>query len=97
MAVRRQTDARRATAPGSMRRRRGRHCSKRVAIRLPVGHTVIAFRYAGTAAHADRQVEVAHPAPAGTLVPDAVPLPGDESDRELIADARLASWPARRA
>ncbi|MFI6341136.1 replication-relaxation family protein [Streptomyces sp. NPDC050535] len=71
-----------AAASGELAPRAGRTTGKRVAAGktglrehgLALVDTVVAFHEAQAADHADWQVEVAHPTPAGNLVPDGVVL-----------------------
>ncbi|MFI8405179.1 replication-relaxation family protein [Streptomyces sp. NPDC085463] len=71
-----------AAASGELAPTTGRTTGKRIAASktglrehgLALVDTVIAFHQAEMADHADWRVEVTHPTPAGTLVPDAVVL-----------------------
>lgn len=71
-----------AAASGELAPTTGRTTGKRVAASktglrehgLALVDTVIAFHQAELAHHADWRVEVAHPTPAGNLIPDAVVL-----------------------
>ncbi|MEU5902335.1 replication-relaxation family protein [Streptomyces venezuelae] len=71
-----------AAASGELTPTTGRTTGKRIAASktglrehgLALVDTVIAFHQAQMADHADWRVEVAHPTPAGNLVPDAVAL-----------------------
>ncbi|MFE0580258.1 replication-relaxation family protein [Streptomyces sp. NPDC058874] len=74
-----------AAASGELAPTAGRTTGKRIAASktglrehgLALVDTVIAFHQAQAADHADWQVEVSHPTPAGNLVPDAVVLLAD--------------------
>ncbi|KND39698.1 replication-relaxation family protein [Streptomyces stelliscabiei] len=71
-----------AAASGELAPTAGRTTGKRIAASktglrehgLALVDTVVAFHQAEVADHADWQVEVAHPTPAGNLVPDGVVL-----------------------
>ncbi|MFD0396195.1 replication-relaxation family protein [Streptomyces nogalater] len=97
-----------AAASGELASPVGRTTGKRIAASktglrehgLALVDTVIAFHQAEVADHADWQVEVAHPTPAGNLVPDGVVLLADgssafvEIDRTTSYPACLPSWSA---
>ncbi|MFJ9634867.1 replication-relaxation family protein [Streptomyces sp. NPDC101175] len=70
-----------AAASGEFPLRSGRTTGRRVAAKtglrehgLALVDSVVAFHRAGAADHTDWRLEVAHPTPAGSLVPDAVVL-----------------------
>ncbi|MGA4863688.1 hypothetical protein ACPB9J_13685 [Streptomyces lavendulocolor] len=99
-----------AAASGELAPTAGRTTGKRIAAGktglrehgLALVDTVITFHQAQMAHHADWQVEVAHPTPAGNLVPDAVALLADGSSAFVEIDrtmsyARLISKLERRS
>ncbi|GHB30964.1 replication-relaxation family protein [Streptomyces chryseus] len=57
---------------------------------LALVDTVIAFHQAEVADHADWRVEVAHPTPAGNLLPDAVALLADGSSAFVEIDRTMS-------
>ncbi|MFD0396260.1 replication-relaxation family protein [Streptomyces nogalater] len=83
-----------AAASGELASPVGRTTGKRIAASktglrehgLALVDTVIAFHQAEVADHADWQVEVAHPTPAGNLVPDGVVLLADGSSAFVEID-----------
>ncbi|MFK0112557.1 replication-relaxation family protein [Streptomyces sp. NPDC091217] len=88
-----------AAASGELAPRAGRTTGKRAASRTGLrGHglalvdTVVAFHEAGAADGADWQLEVAHPTPAGSLLPDGVVLLADGSNAFVEID-RTMSYP----
>jgi hypothetical protein len=87
-----------AAACGELTPRVGQTSGKRAASKTGLrGHslalvdTVIAFHQARAADHADWQVEFAHPAPAGSLVPDGVVLLA-EGSRAFVEIDRTMSY-----
>ncbi|UUU36784.1 replication-relaxation family protein [Streptomyces sp. CA-210063] len=88
-----------AAASGELAPTAGRATGKRVAASrtrlrehdLALVDTVIAFHQAKMADHADWQLEVAHPTPAGNLVPDAVVLLADGSSAFVEIDRTMSS------
>lgn len=91
-----------AAASGELPQATGRATTRRAAAKtglrehaLAVVDTAIAFHHAGVADAGDWHLEIAHPTPAGTLVPDAVVLLADgrtafvELDRGTMSYARL--------
>ncbi|MFI1018226.1 replication-relaxation family protein [Streptomyces sp. NPDC020965] len=89
-----------AAASGELASTAGRTTGKRIAASktglrehgLALVDTVIAFHQAEAADHADWQLEVAHPTPAGNLVPDGVVLLADGSSAFVEID-RTMSYP----
>lgn len=86
-----------AAASGELAPRAGHATGKRAASKtglrehgLALVDTVIAFHQAETADHADWQVEVAHPTPAGNLVPDGVVLLADGSSAFVEIDRTMS-------
>ncbi|MEU9289179.1 replication-relaxation family protein [Streptomyces sp. NPDC048275] len=86
-----------AAASGELAPRAGRTTGQRAASRTGLrGHglalvdTVVAFHEAEVADHADWQVEVAHPTPAGNLVPDGVVLLADGSSAFVEVDRTMS-------
>ncbi|MFF8973672.1 replication-relaxation family protein [Streptomyces sp. NPDC014995] len=87
-----------AAASGELAPTAGRTTGKRIAASktglrehgLALVDTVIAFHQAGMADHADWQVEVAHPPPAGSLVPDGVVLLADGSSAFVEIDRTMS-------
>lgn len=87
-----------AAASGELASPVGRTTGKRIAASktglrehgLALVDTVIAFHHAGVADHADWRVEVAHPTPAGNLVPDAVVLLADGSSAFVEIDRTMS-------
>lgn len=87
-----------AAASGELAPTAGRTTGKRIAASktglrehgLALVDTVIAFHQAEMADHADWQVEVAHPTPAGNLVPDAVVLLADGSSAFVEIDRTMS-------
>ncbi|MGW6832307.1 replication-relaxation family protein [Streptomyces sp. NPDC054949] len=81
----------------------GRRAASKTGLRehgLALVDTVIAFRQAEIADRTDWQVEVAHPTPAGNLIPDGVVLPASGSSAFVEIDrtmsyARLIAKPER--
>jgi hypothetical protein len=87
-----------AAASGELTPTAGRTTGKRVAASktglrehgLALVDTVIAFHQAHAADHADWQVEVAHPTPAGNLVPDGVVLLNNGSSAFVEIDRTMS-------
>lgn len=87
-----------AAASGELAPTAGRTTGKRVAASktglrehgLALVDTVVAFHQAEAAYHADWQVEVAHPTPAGNLVPDGVVLLADGSHAFVEIDRTMS-------
>ncbi|MFH8371375.1 replication-relaxation family protein [Streptomyces sp. NPDC018031] len=87
-----------AAASGELAPTVGRTTGKRIAASktglrehgLALVDTVIAFHQAQVADHADWQVEVAHPTPAGNLVPDGVVLLADGSSAFVEIDRTMS-------
>jgi hypothetical protein len=87
-----------AAASGELAPTAGRTTGKRIAASktglrehgLALVDTVIAFHRAEMADHADWQVEVAHPTPAGNLVPDGVVLLADGSSAFVEIDRTMS-------
>jgi hypothetical protein len=86
-----------AAASGELVPRAGRTTGKRAASKTGLrGHglalvdTVVAFHQAEKADHADWQVEVAHPTPAGNLVPDGVVLLNNGSSAFVEIDRTMS-------
>ncbi|KUH35802.1 replication-relaxation family protein [Streptomyces kanasensis] len=87
-----------AAASGELVPTAGRTTGKRIAASktglrehgLALVDTVIAFHQAEMAHHADWQVEVAHPTPAGNLVPDAVALLANGSSAFVEIDRTMS-------
>ncbi|GGU67764.1 replication-relaxation family protein [Streptomyces daghestanicus] len=87
-----------AAASGELVPTAGRATGKRIAASktglrehgLALVDTVIAFHQAEIAHHTDWQVEVAHPTPAGNLVPDAVTLLADGSSAFVEIDRTMS-------
>ncbi|WP_260867710.1 replication-relaxation family protein [Streptomyces sp. SAJ15] len=86
-----------AAASGEHAPKAGRTTGQRAAAKtglrehaLALVDTVIAFHHAGAADHTDWQVEVAHPTPAGSLVPDGVVLLADGSHAFVEIDRTLS-------
>ncbi|ALM43516.1 mucin (plasmid) [Streptomyces sp. FR-008] len=87
-----------AAASGELAPTTGRTTGKRIAASktglrehgLALVDTVIAFHQAEMADHADWRVEVAHPTPAGNLVPDAVVLLADGSSAFVEIDRTMS-------
>lgn len=86
-----------AAASGELAPRAGQATGKRAASKtglrqhgLALVDTVIAFHQAEMADHADWQVEVAHPTPAGNLVPDGVVLLADGSSAFVEIDRTMS-------
>ncbi|MFJ9668776.1 replication-relaxation family protein [Streptomyces sp. NPDC101219] len=87
-----------AAASGELAPRAGRNTGKRIAASktglrehgLALVDTVVAFHQAEVADCADWQVEVAHPTPAGNLVPDAVVLLADGSSAFVEIDRTMS-------
>ncbi|MFH8886729.1 replication-relaxation family protein [Streptomyces californicus] len=87
-----------AAASGELAPTPGRTTGKRIAASktglrehgLALVDTVIAFHQAEMADHADWRVEVAHPTPAGNLVPDAVALLADGSSAFVEIDRTMS-------
>ncbi|MFI9311322.1 replication-relaxation family protein [Streptomyces triculaminicus] len=87
-----------AAASGELASTAGRTTGKRIAASktglrehgLALVDTVIAFHRAGAADHADWQVEVAHPTPAGSLVPDGVVLLNNGSHAFVEIDRTMS-------
>ncbi|MER8087824.1 replication-relaxation family protein [Streptomyces sp. NPDC087532] len=87
-----------AAASGELAPTAGRTTGKRIAASktglrehgLALVDTVIAFHQAEMAHHADWRVEVAHPTPAGNLVPDAVALLADGSSAFVEIDRTMS-------
>nr|MDT0521328.1 replication-relaxation family protein [Streptomyces sp. DSM 41633] len=71
----------------------GRRAASKTGLRehgLALVDTVVAFHQAQVADHADWQVEVAHPTPAGNLVPDGVVLLADGSSAFVEIDRTMS-------
>ncbi|WP_406003451.1 replication-relaxation family protein [Streptomyces sp. NBC_00829] len=71
----------------------GRRAASKTGLRehgLALVDTVVAFDQAEVADHADWRVEVAHPTPAGNLVPDGVVLLADGSSAFLEIDRTMS-------
>ncbi|MFF0088088.1 replication-relaxation family protein [Streptomyces canus] len=89
-----------AAASGELAPRDSRTTGKRIAASktglrehgLALVDTVVAFHQAEMADHADCQVEVAHPTPAGNLVPDGVVLL-DKGSSAFVEIDRTMSYP----
>ncbi|MEH0557321.1 replication-relaxation family protein [Streptomyces sp. B21-101] len=86
-----------AASSGELAPRAGHATGKRAASKtglrehgLALVDTVIAFHQAEMADHADWQVEVAHPTPAGNLVPDGVVLLNDSSSAFVEIDRTMS-------
>ncbi|MEV5142247.1 replication-relaxation family protein [Streptomyces syringium] len=86
-----------AAASGALAPTTGRTTGKRAASKtglrehgLALVDTVIAFHQAEAADRADWQVEVAHPTPAGSLVPDGVVLLADGSSAFVEIDRTMS-------
>lgn len=87
-----------AAASGELAPTTGRTTGKRIAASktglrehgLALVDTVIAFHQAEMADHADWRVEVAHPTPAGNLVPDGVVLMADGSSAFVEIDRTMS-------
>ncbi|MER8225399.1 replication-relaxation family protein [Streptomyces sp. NPDC094143] len=87
-----------AAASGELAPTAGRTTGKRIAASktglrehgLALVDTVVAFHEAEVAEHADWQVEVAHPTPAGNLVPDGVVLLADGSSAFVEIDRTMS-------
>ncbi|WP_086796493.1 replication-relaxation family protein [Streptomyces caniscabiei] len=87
-----------AAASGELQPRAGRTTGKRIAASktglrehgLALVDTVVAFHEAEAAEHADWQVEVAHPTPAGNLVPDGVVLLNNGSSAFVEIDRTMS-------
>ncbi|MEU9616476.1 replication-relaxation family protein [Streptomyces sp. NPDC048209] len=87
-----------AAASGELAPTTGRTTGKRVAASktglrehsLALVDTVIAFHQAEVAHHADWRVEVAHPTPAGNLIPDAVVLLANGSSAFVEIDRTMS-------
>ncbi|MFF2411460.1 replication-relaxation family protein [Streptomyces sp. NPDC058092] len=86
-----------AAASGELAPRAGRTTGKRAASKtglrehgLALVDTVVAFHQAEAADHADWQVEVAHPTPAGSLVSDGVVLLADGSSAFVEIDRTMS-------
>ncbi|MEU1558529.1 replication-relaxation family protein [Streptomyces scabiei] len=80
-------------APTSSRTTGKRIAASKTGLRehgLALVDAVIAFHQAELADHADWQVEVAHPTPAGNLVPDAVVLLADGSSAFMEIDRTMS-------
>ncbi|MFH8371826.1 replication-relaxation family protein [Streptomyces sp. NPDC018031] len=93
-----QTGLAQAAASGELTPTVGRTTGKRIASSatglpehgLALVGTVVAFHQAEVADHADWQVEVAHPTPAGNLVPDGVVLLADGSSAFVEIDRTMS-------
>ncbi|MGI5451447.1 replication-relaxation family protein [Streptomyces sp. CA-243310] len=87
-----------AAASGELAPTVGRTTGKRIAASktglrehgLALVDTVVAFHQAEIADHADWRVEVAHPTPAGTLVPDGVVLLADGANAFVEIDRTMS-------
>ncbi|MGK5449666.1 replication-relaxation family protein [Streptomyces radiopugnans] len=87
-----------AAASGELAPTAGRATGKRVAASktglrehgLALVDTVVAFHQAEVADHADWHLEVAHPTPAGPLIPDAVVLLADGSTAFVEIDRTMS-------
>ncbi|WP_405691332.1 replication-relaxation family protein [Streptomyces sp. NBC_00057] len=86
-----------AAASGELAPTAGRTTGKRTASKtglrehgLALVDTVVVFHQAEAADHADWQVEVAHPTPAGSLVPDGVVLLADGSSAFVEIDRTMS-------
>ncbi|MER6394298.1 replication-relaxation family protein [Streptomyces sp. NPDC001523] len=87
-----------AAASGELAPTTGRTTGKRIAASktglrehgLALVDTVVAFHQAQVAEHADWRVEVAHPTPAGTLVPDGVVLLADGASAFVEIDRTMS-------
>lgn len=87
-----------AAASGELAPTAGRTTGKRIAASktglrehgLALVDTVVAFHQAEAADHADWQVEVAHPTPAGSLVPDGVVLLNNGSSAFMEIDRTMS-------
>jgi hypothetical protein len=87
-----------AAASGELAPTAGRTTGKRIASSktglrehgLALVDTAVAFHQAEVADHADWQVEVAHPTPAGNLVPDGVVLLADGSSAFVEIDRTMS-------
>ncbi|MCG7525159.1 replication-relaxation family protein [Streptomyces sp. OfavH-34-F] len=87
-----------AAASGELAPTTGRTTGKRIAASktglrehgLALVDTVVAFHQAEMADHADWRVEVAHPTPAGNLVPDAVALLANGSSAFVEIDRTMS-------
>ncbi|MFM9633248.1 MULTISPECIES: replication-relaxation family protein [Streptomyces] len=87
-----------AAASGELAPTAGRTTRKRIAASktglrehgLALVDTVVAFHQAKLADHADWQVEVAHPTPAGNLVPDGIALLNNGSSAFVEIDRTMS-------
>ncbi|MEV5989351.1 replication-relaxation family protein [Streptomyces sp. NPDC052051] len=86
-----------AAASGELPPRSSRTTGQRAAAKtglreqgLALADTVLAFQHAGAAEYTDWRVEVAHPTPAGTLVPDDVVLLDDGTSAFVEIDRTMS-------
>ncbi|MEU5053727.1 replication-relaxation family protein [Streptomyces sp. NPDC021096] len=86
-----------AAASGELLPKAGRTTGQRAAAKtglrehaLALVDTVVAFHHAGAADQTDWQVEVAHPTPAGSLVPDGVALLNNGSHAFVEIDRTMS-------
>ena len=95
-----------ALPPGTGSRPAARRAAAKTGLRehaLAVVDAAIAFHHTGVADVGDWHLEVAHPTPAGTLIPDAVVLLADghtafvEVDHGMLSHTRPTTKPARYA